>query len=645
MFKLKTKDGKIFEVKGESILQVLQRHGVYLHASCGGKGSCGRCKIRVLEGKVRTESFFGISENEKFEGFVLACQSFPESDISIEIPDKLVTVSERISIAKKEIIEKIFKEEILRAKALRMTESGKPCMADFHRITEKDKPTVEKSPLSFRGEQYSEESLFAPVVKKLSLKIEPPSFDSNGDFERLKSSVKKDLFIPRKLAEKLSDFLRENSWSIDLAITDNEILDFPLKKIYGIAVDIGTTTVVLALVDLEDGKIVDVVSCYNSQINYGDDVITRIIFTEENSQGLKILRKCIVDDINALINTVLTRNNEGEIYCVFISGNTTMCHIFWGISPKYIRQEPYTPTMNYYPVWKASDSNLLLKPQIPLYTMPSVAGYVGGDIVSGVLTTGLYKSHDISLFIDIGTNGEIVIGNKDFLITASTSAGPCFEGSGISCGMRATEGAVESFSYDQNTDEFDIKVIGNEAPRGICGSGMIDILSELFSKKVIDQKGKFVADKSKHIRIIDNEARFVISSDCYITQSDIDNIIRAKAAIYAGISTLLEEVGLNEKEIKKIYIAGGFGEFLNIKKAIKIGMLPNLPEERFIFLGNTSLTGAVLCLLSKNFWDLANELAQKMTYIDLSRSKKFMDEYVSALFLPHTDWERFSELG
>jgi len=208
MFKVKTKDGKIFETKEESILQVLQRQGVYLHASCGGKGSCGRCKIKVLEGNIKTESFFGISEKEKAEGFVLACQSFPGGDILIEIPDKLITVSERISTVKIEIIETILKEEeILRAKALRMTSS-----------------------LSFRGGQYPEESLFAPVVKKLSLKIDPPSFDSHGDFERLKRSIQKELFISRKLAEKLSDFLRENNWSINLAITEEEILDFLSKK-------------------------------------------------------------------------------------------------------------------------------------------------------------------------------------------------------------------------------------------------------------------------------------------------------------------------------------------------------------------------------------------------------------------------------
>lgn len=631
MYKIRTNRGEVFEGKDESLLQILQNHSVYVPASCGGKGSCGRCKIKILEGKVKSTSFFGISENEKSEGFVLACQSFPQSDIFIELPHQLITVSERIALANEKIIEKIFK-------------------------------TIELNPL----------------VKRVNLKIQPPDIDSQADFERLKQAAGKDLSISRKLACQLSDFLRQNNWHVSLAITDDEIIDFvsDSKKIYGVAVDIGTTTVALALVDLEEGRIVDVATCYNSQINYGDDVITRIVYAEEKPEGLNILRKCIVDDINALLNTVSMRNKEGRIYYVTLSGNTTMCHLFWGINPKYIRQEPYIPTLNHYPVWRVSDARLSADSQIPVYTIPSVAGYVGGDIVAGVLASGLYENEELSLFIDIGTNGEIVVGNRDFLVTASTSAGPCFEGSGISCGMRATEGAVEAFRYQRENDSFEFKVIGNVPPRGICGSGMIDILSELFMSGVVDQKGKLIVDKSKHIKFKvqppygdstarnpagdstalrtiqgskfkeeDEEIRFVISSDCYITQSDIDNIIRAKAAIYAGISTLLEELGIQEKELKKVYIAGGFGEFLDVKKAIKIGMLPNLAEERFVFLGNTSLTGAILCLLSRQLRETAEEIAKKMTYIDLSRSKRFMDEYVSALFLPHTDWERFKELS
>ncbi|GAB5045668.1 ASKHA domain-containing protein [Thermodesulfovibrio sp. TK110] len=612
------------ESNKDSLLQLLQKQGIYIPASCGGKGICGRCKIKVLEGSISSNSFLGISEADKTEGFVLACQSFPQSDILIELPAQLITVSERIALAKAELIENIFK---------------------------------------------TQPSLLSPLVRKLHLKIEPQ--ESLADFENLKIAARRSLSISRKLASQLPDFLRENQWNITLALLEDEIIGFHSERLYGIAIDIGTTTVAMALIALEQGKIMDVVSCYNSQINYGDDVITRIVYAEENPHGLNVLRKCIVDDINALINTVSVRSREGKISCVILSGNTTMCHLFWGINPSYIRQEPYTPVFSHYPVWRASEAKLLLDDQIPVYTIPSVAGYVGGDIVAGVLASGLYKNEELSLFIDIGTNGEIVIGNKEFLVTASTSAGPCFEGSGISCGMRATEGAVESFKYYRESDSFEIKVIGNVKPQGICGSGMIDILAELFSNGVIDQKGKLLVEKSQHIfseqlpcndsnalqviqsskfkvqssKFKDGEAKFIISSDCYITQSDIDNIIRAKAAIYAGISTLLQELGINEKELKKVYIAGGFGEFLDVKKAIKIGMLPNLAEERFIFLGNTSLTGAVLCLLSKHLWKEANEIAQKMTYIDLSRSKKFMDEYVSALFLPHTDWERFKELS
>lgn len=597
MFIIKTNYGD-FNSDKESILQVLQKAGVYLPASCGGKGSCGRCKIRVSEGKLKSLSYFGISEEEKNLGYVLACQSFPETNISIEIP-KIITVSERISKAKIELIEKHFEDD---------------------------------------------PQLFSPQAKKISLTLTAPALeDFMADLERVNQATGRKLLISRDLAEKLPHFLRENNWQVNVAITENEIIDFyeTSKKLYAVAVDIGTTTVAIALIDIEAGKIVDIGSCLNSQITCGDDVITRIIYTQENPEGLSILKKCIVDDINALINTFSIRHKDGEIVYVTVAGNTTMSHIFWGVNPRYIREEPYTPALSHYPVWKCSDAGLLLKPQIPIYTLPSVAGYVGGDIVAGVIASGVYKNEQISLFIDIGTNGEIVIGNKDWLAVASTSAGPCFEGSGISCGMRATEGAVESFSYCKESDSFKIKVIGNKKPKGICGSAMIDILSELFSNGVLNQKGKMVANSSKWIKIIENEPRFIISENCFITQSEIDNIIRAKAAIYAGISLLIEEVGIDERNIEKIYIAGGFGEFLDIKKAIRIGMLPNLPVERFIFLGNTSLAGAILCVLSKRLKEMAEEIANRMTYIDLSRSKKFMDEYVSALFLPHTDVDRF----
>lgn len=597
---VRTTRGDYFEFERGSILECLQKGGVYLPASCGGKGSCGRCKVRVLEGEVKSDSSFGISNQERKLGYVLACQSYPESDILIEIPQNLVILSERVSKARVKLIKE--------------------------RLGKEHEPN--------------------PLVKKTELILKPPTLENSlSDFDRLKIAFGSNLSLSIDLARILSNYLRDNNWRVRFAYSEDRIIKFlkENQRLYSVAIDIGTTTIALALIDMETANVIEYATCYNSQISYGDDVITRIIYTVENERGLETLRNAVINDINALINTVRVRKIEGEILYVTLSGNTTMCHIFWGISPKYIREEPYVPTFSHYPLWTASQASLELDREVPVYTIPSVAGYVGGDIVSGVLASGMYEEEALCLFIDIGTNGEIVIGNRDWLVTASTSAGPCFEGSGISCGMRAVEGAVESFLYEEGNDSFKLEVIGKGAPKGICGSGMIDIVYELFNGGVIDNRGKLILNSSKHIEQREDELRFNLAEKCYITQSDIDNIVRAKAAIYGGISTALEEVGVKEKDIEKVFIAGGFGEFLDIKKAVGIGMLPNLPLERFHFLGNTSLAGAILCVLSRELRDRAEEIADRMTYIDLSSSKRFMDEYMSALFLPHTDLERFKK--
>lgn len=597
---VRTTRGDYFEFERGSILECLQKGGVYLPASCGGKGSCGRCKVRVLEGEVKSDSSFGISNQERKLGYVLACQSYPESDILIEIPQNLVILSERVSKAREQLIKE--------------------------RLGKEHEPN--------------------PLVKKTELILKPPTLENSlSDFDRLKIAFGSNLSLSIDLARILSNYLRDNNWRVRFAYSEDRIIKFlkENQRLYSVAIDIGTTTIALALIDMETANVIEYATCYNSQISYGDDVITRIIYTVENERGLETLRNAVINDINALINTVRVRKIEGEILYVTLSGNTTMCHIFWGISPKYIREEPYVPTFSHYPLWTASQASLELDREVPVYTIPSVAGYVGGDIVSGVLASGMYEEEALCLFIDIGTNGEIVIGNRDWLVTASTSAGPCFEGSGISCGMRAVEGAVESFLYEEGNDSFKLEVIGKGAPKGFCGSGMIDIVYELFNGGVIDNRGKLILNSSKHIEQREDELRFNLAEKCYITQSDIDNIVRAKAAIYGGISTALEEVGVKEKDIEKVFIAGGFGEFLDVKKAVGIGMLPNLPLERFHFLGNTSLAGAILCVLSRELRDRAEEIAERMTYIDLSSSKRFMDEYMSALFLPHTDLERFKK--
>ncbi|HWR89153.1 MAG TPA: ASKHA domain-containing protein, partial [Dissulfurispiraceae bacterium] len=288
-----------------------------------------------------------------------------------------------------------------------------------------------------------------------------------------------------------------------------------------------------------------------------------------------------------------------------------------------------------------------INPQAPVYTLPCVASYVGGDIVSGVLATKMHRNPEVALFMDIGTNGELAIGNNEWLMTAACSAGPCFEGSGIRCGMRATPGAIEAVRIDPVTHDPQITIIGGGTPLGICGSGMIDAISEMYLTRTIDQRGKFIEGITDRIIKGDEGLEYVLyhderhGRDIVLSEVDIENVLRAKAAIYAGIVTMLGEIGFTIDAVDTIYVAGGFGNYINVERAITLGMLPDIPKERYKFMGNTSVTGAYLTLLSEDLRREADEIAQKMTYLELSVSRNFMDQFLSALFLPHTDMSQF----
>lgn len=605
--------GEILEtIKGENLLKTLKRHGIYLVASCGGKGICGKCRVRIISGRCTIVSKGKLEPEETGSGITLACQTYPEEDLIIDIPkESKIVVGDIIEISKANELFDLFK--------------------------------------SLNGD-------ISPLLRKVVLEIDPPTLNNNiSDLERLLKALEekglKGMRFPHDFITDLAKSIREAGWKVIFAHTDDfeavNITPIGEKKSYGIAIDIGTTTIVIYLVDLENGHIIDIGSTYNSQIRYGDDVITRIVYATEHD-GLDELREAVIDDINNLLNPIIERYTISldDIESAVISGNTTMSHLFWGLNPAYIREEPYTPTLNSFPLWNAKTAKININPRAPIYTVPCVASYVGGDIVAGVLASKLHRKDEISIFMDIGTNGEIVIGNKDWLITTACSAGPCFEGSGIRHGMRATKGAIESITLDPYTLEPHLKIIGDTRPIGICGSGMIDAITELFLAGVIDQKGKFLKKtNTERVRVGFEGAEFVFYSngqrDIVLTEVDIENIMRAKAAIYAGGSLLLKKTGLTFKDIDNIYIAGGFGNYLNVEKAIIIGMLPDLPKEKFILLGNTSIAGAYLCLLSGKMRREAEEIAQKMTNIELSVSRSFMDEYLSALFLPHTDIGRF----
>ncbi len=426
---------------------------------------------------------------------------------------------------------------------------------------------------------------------------------------------------------------------------------------YSVVVDIGTTTICAQLLDLKAGKVLATASDYNRQIRYGDDVITRIDYCRKKG-GLEQLQKEVVATINSLIDTLLGETGvlRERISHVAAAGNSTMTHILLGIDPKYLRESPYTPAANFLPPVRAIHLGMNVGGHVHLYTFPMVASYVGGDIVSGILGSGVYQRSRKSLYIDLGTNGEIVIGNCDWLVTASCSAGPAFEGGGIEHGMRAARGAIEQIQINPTTCEPMIITVGNAKPRGICGSGLINIVAELLETGIIGQNGKFNPEarcSSNRVREVKGTYEYVIcwaeesqtGKDIVITEPDIDNLIRAKAAMYAGCKTLLESVRMTPDDIDEVIIAGAFGDYIDLDSATTIGLLPELPEEKFVFIGNGSLLGARLVSFSNEMLDDGERIARMMTNFELSESASFMDEYTAALFLPHTNTEAFPRVS
>ncbi len=610
-------NGKIIESKnGESVLESLKRAGIHLTSSCGSKGVCGKCKVIVRSGDVDSRSHIKLSQDEIHQGYALACMTSPVGDIVVDIP----------------------KESILTVEGKIATGKTKDLLELFH-ATGAD---------------------IDPLSERIVMKLSPPTLDDNiSDLERLKRELVANglgcLRVPFRFMSKLARTVREDNWNITISTIHSDDC-YEITNIfsgnrktpqYGIAVDIGTTTVVVYLVDLSDGTLVDVASIYNSQIRFGDDVITRIVNATENND-LENLHKTIIADINDLIAILIADHDieTDSIDALVVSGNTTMIHFFLNFDPSAIREEPYIPTANTFPLSHAAELGIKVNRNVPVYSFPCVASYVGGDIVAGILAAGVHKEEEICIFIDIGTNGEIVIGNAEWLMAAACSAGPCFEGSGMKHGMRATDGAIENVTIDRDTLYVGIKVIGDDTlPTGICGSGMIDAIAEMFLTGILDQKGKLQKDVSDRVREGEDGLEFVVhygdAKDIVLAEPDIENIIRAKAAIYAGFSTLLKEVGFTFDDVGKVYIAGGFGRFLDIDKAIMLGMLPDLPKSRFQYLGNTSITGAYFCLLSRKLRAEAEEISRQMTYLELSISNSFMDEYVSGLFIPHTNIDAF----
>lgn len=639
-------DNKLIEIdKGKTILSAAISAGIHINSSCGGDGVCGRCKIILKKGQAASLPTGRITADERKRGYYLSCLTVAQSDIEVEIPKESRLDSESIS-----------QEDayILRLKGV------------YSESVDIDK-----------GESILGEDIFihSPLATKLYLELPKPNLeDKISDLERIYRAVRFLRDIPvlqTGLANirSLGELLRLSDWSITVTLgkrngTTEIVIIEPFdtsSRNYGFAFDIGTTTISGQLIDLNSKKILGTKAAFNKQATFGSDVITRIIFAKE-PDGLEKLHHAVIDEMNVMIQELVRENNIdlNDVTCCLCAGNTTMIHLLLRVDPTYIRREPYVPTANFVPVVRAAEAGIKINPRGLLSCVPGVSSYVGGDITAGVLACGMDKSEKLSMLIDIGTNGEIVLGNKDWMISDSASAGPCFEGSGVTCGMRASKGAIQKVKINpalarkngagQNTFDVEYSTILNEPARGICGSGYIDIIAELLKAGVLDRSGK-INTQINHSRIRQGEygREFVIafkedvgtSSDITINEMDIENLKRAKGAIYAAASMLLVHMNLGFRDLEQIFIGGGFGTYLDISNAIFIGLLPDLPREEFIFVGNSSLVGAREILLSHEAIKDAENIAKKITYFELSVESGYMDEYIAALFFPHTDLSRF----
>lgn len=618
---------------GENLIRAAMEAGVHINASCGGEGVCGKCRVIIEDGSVEGGITERLSKEDIEKGYRQACLASVQSDVVVRIP---------------------IESEV-----------------DISVLNLQKTPRRKAQIWEMNLEELKEKGLFMPPVEKKYLELpEPTSQDNLPDVTRLVSFLKAKhdehrLVVQLPVIQKIPDILRKDGFRVTATLArpvhsgrKTHIINIQpgdtTNRNYAIAVDIGTTTVYSQLIDLITGDVLASYGEYNGQISYGEDVISRIIFADKPG-GLQKLHEVVITNINQLIKKMVKRAgiDPDEISTITLAGNTTMTQLMLKVNPKYIRLSPYVPASTLFAPIKAIFLGLSLGDHVTALVYPAISSYVGGDIVAGVMGSGMYLAEEITLFMDIGTNAEIVIGNKDWLACAACSAGPAFEGGGLKFGMRAAKGAIEDFSMDPITLEPMNLTIGNVRPKGICGSGLIIIAATMFEMGVIDNRGKFNRDlDTPRIRETNGIFEYVlawkdenqIDRDITLTEPDLDNFIRAKGAIYSGCMTLLEEVGLGMGDIDRIFLAGGFGSYVDLEKAMTIGLLPEIDPDKVRFIGNGSLMGAKMSSLTNRIRKDVVEVTKRMTNFELSETLSFMNNYVAALFLPHTDMEQFPKL-
>lgn len=608
--------------------------GIDIGQPCGGQGRCGRCAVQVTRGSVRRRSALRLSPADVEQGFALACQTVVEGDAAVYVPPQ---------------------EKIER----RLTSDRV--------VAEVTVPSDYEYP-------------FTQTVRRIHVSLTPPSMDDQtDDWSRLQTALRLQHQITHvecsiHLLRKVGEVLRDGDWNVTAIIETSAQADEKTSRLidlrpghgdeyaplWGCAIDIGTTTVTLWLVDLVSGQVKAQVAEYNGQIGRGEDVISRIIFSGKNA-GSEELRQRVLDTMNHLLELACkrVRSPQGivtpdQVVKASIAGNSTMIHLLLGIPAGSIRLSPFITVVNHPPLMTGREVGLRMSPEGVVDCLPGVASYVGADITAGVLSSGLDNAENVTLFLDVGTNGETVLGGRDWLVTCACSAGPAFEGAGVVNGMRATSGAIEEVWINTETLEPTYRVIGGGKPKGICGSGLISLLSEAFITGIIDKGGNVnLLAPTSRVREGTHGGEYVVAwggetesgEDIVLTRVDIDNLLRAKAAIYAGFTVLAENVGIPLEATGKVLIGGSFGKYINVEKAVQIGLLPDMDWSRFEFLGNTSVKGAYYALLDWRKREQLTEIAKRMTYIELSADNSFYEAFTSALFLPHTDLHKFPSVA
>jgi len=608
---------------GTNLLEAAGRAGIVINSVCGGDGICGRCKMTVLEGKVGGGGTLLLTREEIQANTVLACQSAVRSDLLIEIPEE-TRAGEKVEVD----------ETAQRFRAIR--------------------PGI--TPRDFRKE---------PLTARIYLELPQPTLADNlADSQRMQRGVAAATGIGSmqtglKVLRRLPAALRENDFAVTVTIGRRrevaEFMDIEAGDTSGLnyiaVVDVGTSTLVAHLVDVVGMTTVDAQACFNSQSVYGREVTARIMVAEK--KGAEPLQDLLVADINGLISTLAARNdvNLKDITAVVCSGNTTMMHFLLGLPVREIRRHPYIAASVEPSPFRAAEVGVRINPRGLLFCIPGISSWVGGDLTSGILATALHERRETAMLIDVGTNGEIIVGNRDWLMACSASTGPALEGASVECGMMAEKGAIEKVYVEEGKIRY--KVIGGVPPAGLCGSGIIDLVAVLLDEEIIDRAGTFIRAGSPRVTFEKDRGRFTLVAEgedhgnnksIYLTQEDIGNVITAKAAVFAAAKIMLDRVNLEPGDIKKLYLAGGFGSYIDRRNAVKIGLLPDLPISRIQYVGNTSIWGAKLAAMSAEAYYALGQIRRRTTYLDLMGAPDYVEQFRQAMFLPHTNIELFPSL-